>query len=119
MTNPIDNHAATPDTWSGMALTHAGDDVFYHVGTTFKAHPDPLVREPIPDPDGTPVGANILVFHWHTPSNGDPSWRLVACSDHTVVDPSIATLTLDPSLSCGEDGCSVHGHIRAGKWEPA
>jgi hypothetical protein len=60
---------------------------------------------------------NVLIWHWHRPTNGDAHrWSAARCSLHQVL--SVDPLHLEPSLAC-ENGCSSHGWIRDGHWTDA
>lgn len=89
-----------PPDWSPLDVEHVGEDIYVAVGEAVKVGGK---------------GSNVLVYHWHMPSEGAHRWSLSACGLHDVV--SVDPLTLDPSLAC-EDGCPSHGYIREGVWRP-
>lgn len=64
---------------------------------------------------------DVIVWHWCEPVG---RWAGAMCAAHTLhsVDP----LHLEPSLACerntvpeGQQRCTWHGWIRAGKWSDA
>jgi hypothetical protein len=58
----------------------------------------------------------ILVWHWHTPTDGEPRWEGAGVGNHTL--HSLDPLHLEASLGC-HDGCPSHGWIRDGRWQQA
>lgn len=102
MGRPRSEPPTTWDTWRDgserSAILDLGSDIYVHVG------------------DGTEVGlraSKVLVWHWHTPTEGAHRWSASMCGLHEVV--SVDPLELSPSLAC-ENGCPSHGYIRAGRW---
>lgn len=65
---------------------------------------------------GREPGDAVVIWHWHTPTEGTHRWMAAACGLHRIV--SLDPLHLEPSLAC-EAGCPNHGHIRAGVWTNA
>lgn len=92
-----------PTEWSPFTLQHVegSEDIYVHVGADVKPGDK---------------GSEVLIYHWHTPSEGAHRWAASYCGLHDVV--SVEPLHLERSLAC-ENGCPSHGWIRDGRWTNA
>lgn len=95
-----------PTTWDSFGgepynrseIQDMGSDIYVCVG------PNTEVGEKARD---------VMIWHWHTPTEGAHRWSASMCSLHDVI--SVDPLELSPSLAC-ENGCPSHGYIRNGSW---
>lgn len=92
----------TPDSWCpGFVHVPGSDDIWVMVGDDVKPGDK---------------GADVWIYHWHTPSNAAPRWQAAGCGLHDVI--SVEPLHLEASLAC-ENGCPSRGRIRDGRWTNA
>lgn len=94
-----------PPEWSPLQpLQHVGGATYIYLGEGVT-------------PGGT--GAEVIVYHWHTPTTEglEHRWLASYCGNHTVV--SVEPLTMTASLACGDGGCQWHGWITDGRWVDA